>query len=146
LPKYPLTLIRCRKGSWSTWVQTPPSALSRVRSPGAAPIPPHKKRTMARSSLNDVIDPEEQTMSRRRQRDAAADEAKRMANLPKQPVRCPACSELIMVPFTRDVNEFVEAKIAKCLQSNDAKCQQALARPSVQLLVKRVKSEYFSKA
>ena len=25
MEKYPLTLIRCRKGSWFTWVQFPPS-------------------------------------------------------------------------------------------------------------------------
>ena len=30
LGTYPLTLIKCRKGSWFTWVQTPPSPLNLV--------------------------------------------------------------------------------------------------------------------
>ncbi len=57
------------------------------------------------------------------------------------PVRCPACGKLELVSDRFDLEEHMERKFAKCLNSSDPACKKAANGPSVAVLRDRLQAK-----
>jgi hypothetical protein len=67
----------------------------------------------------------EQILSKRKQ--AEKDRVVKKTNAIKDPVKCPVCSQTIMVPQNRDVDEYVTTKIKKCINDTSAPCYSVIS-------------------